>query len=150
MRGKSARHYECVGEHVSIFLRERVWYAYYRLNGKVVRPSLKTESKKQARHKAFAIEREIVNGDVKQSKRAPLITDVIEQYLTHLRAKRRSEKTIQKYQFAFKLFMNLAENQGIRRIDQVNLALIDAYRSAREINRAKPKNNVEGQRKNGS
>lgn len=151
MQSKSDQEYERVGEHVSIFLRKRTWYAYYRLDGKVVRPSLKTESKKQARRKALAIERDLVNGDARQSKRAPLITDVIEQYIAHLRANQRSENTIRKYQFTFKLLLELAVKRGTRRIDQLNLAFVDAYRASRNTYRVKPKKrsgNVESQTEN--
>lgn len=92
--------YEQVGELVSIFQRGSRWYAHYRLGGKPIRQSLKTTSKKQARMKATAVERDLINGELRRPTRAPLITEVIDEYISHLRAQRRSEKTIRKYQFA--------------------------------------------------
>lgn len=50
---KPNQQYEIVGELVSIFQRGRRCYAHYRLEGKPVRLSLKTSSKKEARRKAL-------------------------------------------------------------------------------------------------
>ncbi|MEX2308415.1 MAG: hypothetical protein WD738_12515 [Pirellulales bacterium] len=131
--------YELVGELISIFERGTRWYAYYRVDGKPVRQSLKTGSKKQARSKALAIERDLVDGEVRRPARASLIKDVIEEYIAHLRANGRSEKTVGKYEFAFKLVLELAERRGLRRISQIDLALIDAFRAERNTCRVKPK-----------
>jgi hypothetical protein len=131
--------YELVGEYVSIFQRGRRWYAYYRLEGKSVRQSLKTTSKKQARTKALAIERDIENGEVRRPARAPLIKDVVEEYLAHLRAQRRAVSTIRKYLFGFKLIQELAARRGISRINQIDLAFVDAFRLERMTHRFKPK-----------
>jgi hypothetical protein len=131
--------YELVGEHVSIFQRGRHWYAYYRLDGKPVRQSLKTMSKKQARTKALGIEREIDNGEARRPGRAPLIKDVIDEYIPHLQAMGRSEKTITKYQFTFKLMLELAAKRGISRINQIDLAFVDAFKLERTTHRVKPK-----------
>jgi hypothetical protein len=139
--------YEPVGEYVSIFQRGSRWYAYYRLNRKPVRQSLKTTSKKQARAKAAAIERDIINGEVNRPVRAPQIKDVIADYIAHLRAKPCAESTITKYQHALKLVVELAEKRGISRIDQINLAFVDAFRLDRVTHRYKRKRNdhAEGQ-----
>jgi hypothetical protein len=131
--------YEIVGELVSIFQRGRRWYAHYRLDGKPVRQSLKTSSKKEARRKALALERDLINGEVRRPTRAPSITDVINEYVSHLRAQRRSQKTITKYEFCFKLLLELAAKRRITRIDQIDLAFVDTYRLERTTHRAKPK-----------
>jgi hypothetical protein len=67
---KHSKAYELIGEHVSIFQRGKQWYVHYRLRGKPVRQSLKTISKKEARRKALAIERDLVNGDVRRPARS--------------------------------------------------------------------------------
>src|SRR3954469_6567008 len=111
--------YELVGERVAIFQRGRRWYTHYRLNGKPIRQSLKTTSKKQARLLALAIERDLLGGDFQRPTKAPLIGDVIEAYIAHLRGMRRSKKTVGKYQFAFRLLLELAAKRNIRRINQI-------------------------------
>jgi hypothetical protein len=131
--------YELVGELVSIFQRGLRWYVHYRLDGKPIRQSLKTTSKKQARTKALAVERDLINGERRRPTRAPIIRDVIKDYLSHLRAQRRSPKTIDKYEFCFKLMLELAAKRRITRIDQIDLAFIDAYKLERITHRAKPK-----------
>ena len=47
---------EPVGEHVRIFQRGKVWYANFQFGGKQHRPSLNTNSKKEARRQALQIE----------------------------------------------------------------------------------------------
>jgi hypothetical protein len=136
---KPKQQYEIVGELVSIFQRGRRWYAHYRLDGKPVRQSLKTSSKKEGRRKALAVERDLIHGELRRPTRAPLIKDVIKEYLSHLRAQRRAPKTITKYEFCFKLMLELAAKRGIARIDQIDLAFVDAYKLERTTHRAKPK-----------
>lgn len=133
------RTYEQVGELTSIFERGGKWQLYYRHNGRPIRQALNTTSKKEARRKAFAVERDLVNGEQRRAGKPPLISDVIVEYISHLRAQGRAKKTIRKYEFAFKLALELAERRGISRIDQIDLAFIDAFRLAREVHRAKPK-----------
>ena len=58
---------------------------------------------------------------------APVIKDVIKEYLSHLRTQRRSPKTITKYEFCFKLMLELAARRRIIRIDQIGLAFVDAF-----------------------
>ena len=131
--------YELVGELVSIFPLGIWWYAYYRLDGKPIRPALKTKSKKEARRRALAIERDLIAGEVRRPIRAPSIKDVIAEYMSHLRAQCRSPKTLKKYEFCFKLMMELAVKRGITRIDQVDLAFIDAFKLERIKHRAQPR-----------
>jgi hypothetical protein len=136
---KNNQPYELVGEHVSIFQRGRRWYAHFRQDGKPIRQSLKTVSKKQARAKALLLERDLVSGEVRRPTRAPLIADVINEYVAHLRAQGRAELTIRKYIFGFKLIQELAARRGISRIDQINLAFVDAFRLERTTHRVKRK-----------
>jgi hypothetical protein len=137
-KSKNTEPYERVGEYLSIFMRGNRWYAHYRLDGKPVRQSLKTKNKKQARIKALAIERELVNDDLRRPQRAPFIKDVIDEYLSHLEAQRRSKSTIKKYRFALRLALELATKRGISRINQIDLAFIDAFRLERTTHRVKP------------
>jgi site-specific recombinase XerC len=71
-----------------------------------------------------------------------LITETIDQYIAHLRAQRQSEKTIGKYGFALNLMVELAKTRGLSRIDQIDLAFIDAFKLSRNSQRVT--SNVKG------
>jgi site-specific recombinase XerD len=120
-----------VGEFVSIFNRNGKWYVNYQHDGRQVRRSLKTRSKKEARRRALMIEKEILAGEHKHAKRAPLIKHVIEQYLDHLRSEGRAEKTIGKYKFGLDLLVEIAERRHAKRLSQLNLAIVDQFRAER-------------------
>src|SRR5687767_13457440 len=111
--------YEKIGEFVSIFDRKGRWYANYQHSGRQIRRSLKTRSKKEARRRALLIEKELLSGEHKHLKRAPLIKDVIDQYLDHLRSEGRTEKTIGKYKFGLDLFVEIAERLRLTRLSQI-------------------------------
>lgn len=123
--------YEKVGEIVALFIRNGVWQVNYQCGNRQVRRSLKTRSKKEARRRALLIEKEILAGEHKHLKRAPLIKDVVKQYLDHLRAEGRSHKTIAKYEFCFNLLLELAGRRKTKRITQVDIAIVDLFRAER-------------------
>jgi integrase len=123
--------YNQVGEFVSIFDRNGKWYANYQHDGRQVRRTLKTSSKKEARRRALVIEKEILVGEHKHLKRAPLMKDVINQYLDHLRSEGRMEKTIGKYKFGLDLLLEIAERQHRTRLSQLDVALVEQFRAER-------------------
>jgi hypothetical protein len=132
MRPRSSyEKYEQIGEFTSIFQRGGRWYVHYRNDGKPIRQSLKTTSKKQARSQALRIERDLLAGESHWPTKAPHIKDVIDEYLAHLVALGRSQRTVTKYQFCFNLVLKLAKKRGICRIDQIDESFIDAYRTER-------------------
>ena len=131
MNRKETKRYEQVGEVVSIFERGGRWYVHFRYNGKPHRQSLRTANKKEARRKALAIERDLVDGRSVRPVRAPKFEDVIEKYISHLTAVGRSAKTIKKYQYCFRLVLELAAERRIERVDQLDLAFVDAFRRKR-------------------
>ena len=65
--------YEKVGEFVAIFTRNDNWYVNYQHNNRQVRRALKTRSKKEARRRALIIEKEVLTGEHKHLRRAPLL-----------------------------------------------------------------------------
>jgi integrase len=123
--------FEKVGEFVAIYYREKSWYINYQHAGRQVRRSLKTPNKKVARRKALIIEKELLAGDHKQVKRAPLITAVVAEYLEHLTAEGRTPKTVNKYRFCYNLLQEIAESRHLTRISQIDVALVDRYRAER-------------------
>ena len=65
--------FELVGDLVSIFQRGEQWYANYQHDGRQMRVSLKTTSKKEAQRKALRLEDRIKAGEEPQSVRPPAI-----------------------------------------------------------------------------
>lgn len=99
--------------------------------GRQTRRSLRTESKKEARRRALLIEKRIIAGEYKHQRRAPLLTDVVEQYLENVRIEGKSPKTISKYKFCRDLLMVIAKQNKKLRIDQIDVALVQAFRASR-------------------
>src|SRR6266446_4534374 len=94
--------FEKVGEIVSIFLRGESWYANLQHEGKQVRSSLKTKSKKQARLRAIRLERDILEGRRERTKRAPTIEAIADAYLANLRTEKKAKKTLSKIELVRK------------------------------------------------
>lgn len=123
--------YERVGEFVAIFARKDVWYVNYQHGNRQVRRSLKTRSKKEARRRALMIEKEILSGEHKHQRRAPLIKDVVDQYIASRRGEGRSEKTIGKYQYGYDLLLEVADRGNRKRISELDVAMVDQFRAER-------------------
>jgi integrase/recombinase XerD len=123
--------FEPVGEVVSIFQRGRRWYANYQVDGKQVRRSLKTTSKKEARRRAIQLEAEIIEGRYQRTPRPPALADVVDSYKQHLRTEGRAKKTLVKYDKILQRLLDLAEMRRARTIQDVTLVFVDSYRDAR-------------------
>ena len=129
--------YEKVGEIVSIFQRKGQWSANYQHGGRQVRKSLQTTSKKQARQKALAIERDILSGALTTHMRAPLISVTAVEYVESKRAEGLAPKTLKKYEHAIDLLKQLAEELGTKRVSQITPAVMDKFRARRTTELAK-------------
>jgi integrase len=130
---------ELVGELVRIRQRGKNWFANFQHNGKQCRPSLKSNSKKEARRKALKIEAALLEGRFQETTKAPSIKKVTEDYVAHLRTERKAKKTIAKVELVIRRILNLAERGRARTIVELNLRFVDAYRSERVDAGAKPK-----------
>lgn len=64
-----------VSDRVSIFRRGKIWQVSYQLDGKQVRASLKTSSKKEADRKAGEIDRKLTRGENPQAADRTIISD---------------------------------------------------------------------------
>ncbi|MEW4451355.1 tyrosine-type recombinase/integrase [Bremerella sp. JC817] len=51
--------------------------------------------------------------------------------MNHLRAKGRASRTLDKYQFCFDLLEKIAKDRGVKKVSDVDLNLIDAFRADR-------------------
>ena len=132
-------HNEQVTERVRIFLRGKRWYANYQLNGKQMRPPLKTTSKKQARLKALKIDTELEAGEHGPRKKPVAIAVAITAYRDYLEAEDRAPKTLSKYENVFDRMLALASRRKIGFLPHVDLTFLDAYRRQRKNEGAAPK-----------
>jgi integrase len=123
--------YEQVGEFVRIFRRGDLWYANFQHQGKQLRRSLKTKSKKEARSRAIRLENDLCGGGVQTSSRVPTIVEVIEEYKAFLQMESRAKETIARYSSVFDDLSLFAAGRNAIRISQVNLPFLDAYRQNR-------------------
>jgi site-specific recombinase XerD len=133
--------YEKVGDVVSIFQRGGRWYANFQHDGRQQRKSLKTKSKKQARQKALVIEAQLLEGRYDRPVRAPSIESVFEEYLANLKAEGKAKKTLAKIDLVRRRLLLLVVRRRLRTVLDIDLSLIDAYRSMRTSgeNKAMPK-----------
>ena len=125
------RDYELAGEAVRIFQRGGTWHANVQHQGKQRRQSLKTRSKKEARRRALRIEAALLEGRFERSVASSTIAAAIEKYKESLRAERRADKTLTRYQNVFDKLLELAGRLRISKLSRVDLKLTDAYRAER-------------------
>src|SRR5262245_28214566 len=88
---------EPVGDRVRIYCRGRNWYANFQVNGKQVRQSLKTTSKKEARRRAILIEGDLDAGRWQPTPANATVGEAIAAYRDFLHAEERAPKTLTKY-----------------------------------------------------
>jgi len=122
---------EKVGDRVSIFRRGKIWYANYQANGRQVRRSLKTSSKKEARRRAVALESELLQSDEGDRFEPVTLRAAIDAYEAYLRTEGRAKRTLVRYHGVLQRFYELAESRGVVRLDQIRPHLMDEYRSNR-------------------
>ncbi|MCC6126750.1 MAG: tyrosine-type recombinase/integrase [Pirellulales bacterium] len=123
--------YEQVGEYVRIFRRGNTWYANLQHEGKQHRQSLKTKSKKEARHRALRLESAVRDGGIKRPPEAPTIVQVIDAYQAFLEMEGRSPSTLAKYRPVLQRLLLFAARRQATKITEIDLRLVDAYRQAR-------------------
>lgn len=127
------------GERVSIFLRGKTWYCNYQLNGRQVRRSLGTSSKKEAILRAQRLETELARGQVPNEIRVATLADVIDAFIAHADAEDRAAKTMDKYKYVTGEILKLATNRHVSRIDGLSAQFADAYRQLLKQIGNKPK-----------
>jgi integrase len=71
----------------SLYKRGRMYWISFRINGKLVQRSLKTDNYRAAKQKVQKIEYELAIGDLRQTSRTPL-ADVIESFCRYLQTTR--------------------------------------------------------------
>jgi integrase len=123
--------FEKVGEKVSIFLRDGRWYVNYQQGRRQVRKSLKTNSKKEARRKALALERDLLVGKRLFDKRPPLITDITAAFLEAKEGDGLAPSTLEKYCFCVAQMKQVAGELGLKRVSEIDAYFMDKFRKRR-------------------
>ena len=136
---ESRQKYVEVTEHVRIFKRGKQWYANYQMNGRQVRTSLKTTSKKQACQKALKIDTELLAGSHQIKKKTASFEEVIDAHYSKCVAEGLTAKTIAKYKTVHQRMLFLQRERKINCISELDVAFLDAYRLRRMKDDAKDK-----------
>jgi len=123
--------FERVGERVSIFLRDGRWYVNYQQGRRQVRKSLKTNSKKEARRKVLALERDLLVGKRLFDKRPPLITDITAAFLEAKEGDGLAPSTLEKYCFCVAQMKQVAGELGLKRVSEIDAYFMDKFRKRR-------------------
>jgi len=100
----------------------RQWTAEYGHNGKKYNESLKTSNKEAAIRAAHRIIERMERGDVRHVQRRVEWEQMRDDYISFLRSKGRAPKTVEKYDYVTKCFMNSAKQQKRLRPDGVTPA----------------------------
>ncbi len=128
--------YEPVGEFVRIFCRGKTWWVNYQHDGKQIRRTLKTRSKKQAKLEALKIEGKLQKGESVRAKRTATIDEILDAYDAYLIGEGRAKKTLSKYRAVMTHMKTLAGKRHTTHGDGIDLAFVDAYRSQRRRDKA--------------
>jgi integrase len=116
------------GERVSIYRRGKTWYSNLQKDGRQLRRSLKTCSKKEAILRAQRIEQEI-DQDTGVTRVEPArVEQVIREYLDFAQADGRARKTLAKYRQVCDQILSEAVRQDRLRVDQLDQRFADAFR----------------------
>jgi integrase len=123
-----------VGERVRIYPRgkKKIYCADFWYDGKHQRRSLKTRNLKIARQKALQLEAQLIEGELQPVPRSVDLNTGIDAYLDHVTTENRRPKTITKYKGFFAIFQEFAKKNGVFRLSQVTLAMVDKYRAFRK------------------
>ena len=136
---ESRQKYEEETDRVRIFKRGKQWYANYQMDGKQLRPSLKTTSQKQARLEARKIHTELEAGLHQPKKKTASFEEVIEAHCSYSVTEGLAEKTIAKYKTVHQRMVLVQRQRKINCFNQLDVAFLDAYRALRKKKGAKPK-----------
>ena len=121
-----------VGDRVVIYRRGKkgTWVAEFNDRGIHRRKSLSTCNRKAAIERATRIAAELVDGQFAPRPQVTIET-AIDKYLDYLSVEGRARRTIVRYRGELRQFAAFAERKGIRRLTQMSMSLLDAYRAHR-------------------
>lgn len=117
-----------VSDRVSIFLRGKIWQVNYQQDGKQVRASLKTSSKKEAQRKAGEIDRKLTRGENPQATPRVELSSVIEAFLKDARHRESASGTMDMYERWCRRIGQFAADKRVRYVAQVSPLFADDFR----------------------
>jgi integrase len=120
------------GERVTCFRRGEWWWCEYYLNRKQKRQPLKTTSKKEARRRAIRLEASLLDGSYRQAPPNKTVAEVIELHERHLKTEDRAPGTIKRYIPESARWRTFLEDNGVTRINDVGIAIVEKYRAQRK------------------
>lgn len=109
----------------------RIWTAEFHDHGCHRRKSLRTRRKDIALQRAGQLAVELEQGYYKSSKRSTTIQAAVQAYLDFLGIQGRARRTLTRYRGELRTFQEFASGQGIHRMSQVSMVLLDKYRAWR-------------------
>ena len=134
-RGK----FEKLNDFVGIFQREGKWHANIQWQGRQIRRSLKTASKKQAQLNALALGRTLMDEKAPLRQQRAAIAEVVEAFLEWKQTEGLAKRSLAKYEFALKTAIALASSLKLKHIHQVDPRFMDRFRSDRKKMNSSPK-----------
>ena len=120
---------------ITIVRRGKTWHGQFALRGSQRRRTLKTEDAATAAKRAVDLYERLTG----KRKRRTAINAAIKAYLEFSRAERRSPKTLAKYECVLGRVKTLAAHEGLRRLQQIDVAFLDKYRRQRSAEGIAPK-----------
>lgn len=131
---------EKIGDYVAIYQRGKIWWINYQdPDGKQIRKSLRTKSKKQAKLLALKKEGELQQGQDSAAVVVASVDAAIAAYDSYLVAEGRAPKTLTKYRLTLKRIQNLAGKRRIKNMRGITLSFVDEFRQLRHDAEAAPK-----------
>lgn len=138
-QAREAQEFIPAGEQISIFLRGRKWYCNFQHNGRQIRRSLGTQSKKEAILRAQRIEADLDRGAKPNRIRVATVEEVCDAFIRSTEVEGRSRKTLVKYRHVVSLIKSHAEKCRVSNVSQLNPAFADSWREKLQKESQAPK-----------
>ncbi|MFO0918108.1 MAG: tyrosine-type recombinase/integrase [Planctomycetaceae bacterium] len=118
-----------VGDKTSIFNRGGTWHVNYQHEGRQIRRSLKTKSKKEALIQASRIDRDIVDGVVAERIKNATVDEALQAFYEFKQSEDRAKKTLKKYRSIIEEIRELAQDRRVVAASQLDPQFADAFRA---------------------
>ena len=118
-----------VGDKTSIFNRRGTWHVNYQHEGRQIRRSLKTKSKKEALIQASRIDRDIVDGVVAERIKNATVDEALQAFYEFKQSEDRAKKTLKKYHSIIEEIRELAQDRRVAAASQLDPQFADAFRA---------------------
>jgi len=122
-----------VGHRIVICRRgkKKIWVAEFSDNGAHRRKTLGTQNKKIAISRATQLAARLEAGEFAAAPPAITIEEAGRAYIAYQKTEGRARRTITRYSGELRVFEQFAADNSVRRMSQVAVSLLDAYRALR-------------------